>query len=394
MTIVDALVILAMAGYALSGFRQGLVTSLLSLGGFVGGAVLAILIVPHAVSAIPPGPRRVIVVVLGVLAAAWLGQVLGGLVGGWARERLTLKPAVRLDQFLGAMAGVVSVALVMWFVSDAIRTSSSGGLAQAVKGSRVLAVIDDVMPAPVAGLAADLRHSVAVADLPRVFSGVTVDGVAPIQPPDSDLLDPPLLEQLARSTVKVTGEAPACGRVQEGSGAIVASDRVVTNAHVVAGVNRPTVQVGGVGRRYPARVVAFDSRRDVAVLAVNGLRGAVLPLGDPLGRGSDAIVAGFPNNGPFDVVPARVRRSLVALGEDIYSEPGVEREVYELFATVEPGNSGGPMLNADGELVGLVFARSETDAHTGYALTYEEARRVIAAGISASASVTPGHCTG
>src|SRR3954447_9141794 len=118
-----------MLGYALSGFRQGLVTSLLSLGGFVCGAVIAILIVPHVVSAMAPGPRRVIVVVLGVLAAAWVGQVLGGLVGGWTRERLTLRPAVRLDQFLGAMAGVVSVALVMWFVSDAIRTSSDGGLA-------------------------------------------------------------------------------------------------------------------------------------------------------------------------------------------------------------------------------------------------------------------------
>lgn len=393
MTVVDVLVLLAMVGYALSGFRQGFVTSLLSLGGFVGGAVLAILVVPHVVSAVSPGPRRVIVVVIGVLVAAWIGQVVGGFVGGWARERLTLKPAQRLDQILGAGAGVLSVALVMWFVSDAVRTSGTGGLASAVRGSRVLAVIDDVMPAPVAGLADDLRASVAVADLPRMFSGVTVDGVAPVRAPDPGVLDQSVLDRVAASVVKVTGEAPDCGRVQEGSGTVVADGRVVTNAHVVAGVTRPVVQIGGTGRRYPARVVAFDSKRDVAVLAVAGLPAEPLSLAEPLDRGNDAIVVGFPNNGPFDAGAARVRRSLVALGEDIYGQAGVEREVYELYATVEPGNSGGPLLDSSGDLVGVVFARSETDADTGYALTYEEARPVIAAGLAATRSVTPGHCT-
>lgn len=393
MTFVDALVVLAMLGYALSGFRQGFVTSLLSLGGFVGGAVIALMVIPHVVTAVAPGPQRVVVVVLGVLVAAWLGQVVGGFVGGWAREKLTLKPAQRIDQLLGAMAGVVSVALVMWFVSDAIRTTSSGGLAQAVKQSKVLAVISGVMPEPVVGLADDLRHNVASADLPRVFSGVRVDGVAPIGKPDPGVLNRDLLKTIQRGTVKVTGEATDCGRLQEGSGAVVAPRRVVTNAHVVAGVKRPRVQVGGTGRRFPARVVAFDSRRDVAVLDVPSLSAAPFDLAEPLRRGDDAVVAGFPNNGPFDVQAARVRRSLVALGEDIYGKPGVEREVYELYTTVEPGNSGGPLVNTQGDLVGVVFARSETDVDTGYALTYEEARRVIAAGIAATEPVVPGRCT-
>jgi S1-C subfamily serine protease len=243
------------------------------------------------------------------------------------------------------------------------------------------------------GLAADLRQNVAATDLPRVFSGVRVDDVAPIREPDTGVLSRDLLKRISRSTVKITGEARDCGRVQEGSGAVVAPGRVVTNAHVVAGVTRPTVQVGGTGRRYPARVVAFDSRRDVAVLSVPGLRAPVLAQAGPLGRGDDAVVAGFPNNGPFDVEAARVRRSLVALGEDIYGQGGVEREVYELYTTVEPGNSGGPMVNSKGEMVGVVFARSETDVNTGYALTSDEVRRVVEAGISASEAVVPGHCT-
>jgi S1-C subfamily serine protease len=392
-TLVDVLVVLAIIGYALSGFRQGLVTSLLSLGGFVGGAILAILVVPHVVSNLTPGPRRVVIVVLGVLVAAWIGQVVGGIAGGRLRERLTLKPAQRVDQVLGAAAGVLSVALVMWFVSDAIRSSSSGGLAEAVRESRVLSAIDEVMPARVAGFAHELRDSVAVADLPGVFSGVDVEDVAAVDPPDPRLLQLSVVKSVQASTVKITGEAPDCRRAQEGSGSVVAPERVVTNAHVVAGVRHPTVQVAGVGRRYRAQVVSFDSRRDVAVLAVPGLRAPALKLGNPLERGNGAIVVGFPHNGPFDVEAARVRRSLVALGDDIYGKPGVERQVYELFATVEPGNSGGPLVNPRGELVGVVFARSETDAHTGYALTYAEVRRVIARGIEAVDPVVPGHCS-
>ena len=192
--------------------------------------------------------------------------------------------------------------------------------------------------------------------------------------------------------MKITGAAVACDRGQEGSGAVIAPQRVITNAHVVAGVKEPYVQVGGVGRQYPARVVSFDPRRDLAVLAVPALQAPPLPEGDNLARGDDAIVAGFPRNGPFKVNAARVRQVIQASGEDIYARPGVVREVYSLFADVQPGNSGGPLLDRNGALAGVVFAKSLDDNQTGYALTLDEVEPVIQAGTTASGTVSTGDC--
>jgi S1-C subfamily serine protease len=192
--------------------------------------------------------------------------------------------------------------------------------------------------------------------------------------------------------VKITGEATSCGRGQEGSGAVIAPHRVVTNAHVVAGVTNPRVQVGGTGRRYLASVVSFDARRDLAVLSVPGLKTAAIPLGSDLSRGDPALVAGFPNDGPFHASAARVRQLIRARGEDIYGQPGAVRAVYSLYVTVQPGNSGGPVLNAKGQLVGVVFAKSLDDKATGYALTLGESRSTIEQGATATAPVGTGGC--
>ncbi len=151
--------------------------------------------------------------------------------------------------------------------------------------------------------------------------------------------------------MKIVGDAEACGRGQEGSGSVVGPQRVVTNAHVVAGVDAPTVQVSGVGERLPARVVLFDPQKDVAVLAVPNLTAPALPLASrDLQHGDDAVVAGFPKNGPFSAGAARVRNVLSAVGEDIYGKPGVTREVYSLYANVQQGNSGGPLLDTSGRI--------------------------------------------
>ena len=133
------------------------------------------------------------------------------------------------------------------------------------------------------------------------------------------------------------------------------------------------MRVEGTGRSYDSRVVVFDPRRDLAVLDVRGLRAPALREGDQLGRGDGAVVAGFPLDGPYRLDPARVRTVLSARGSDIYGAPGTVREVYSLYARVEPGNSGGPLLSRDGRVVGIVFAKSLDDASTGYALTLSEA---------------------
>ena len=192
--------------------------------------------------------------------------------------------------------------------------------------------------------------------------------------------------------VKITGVASSCNREQEGSGWVVSPERVVTNAHVVAGTTSGHVRIQGVGRTYGARVVIFDPRRDLAVLAVPGLPARSSTQGPDLKRAGGAVVAGFPLNGPYRLDAARVRDVLTATGSDIYGSPGAVREVYSLFARVQPGNSGGPLLSPSGAVVGIVFARSIDDDKTGYALTLDEARPVLDAADSSSSPVSTGDC--
>jgi S1-C subfamily serine protease len=225
-----------------------------------------------------------------------------------------------------------------------------------------------------------------------VFEGFGAERILPVAPPDPKALDTRGVRAAAGSIVKITGEARACNRSQEGTGWVLARERVVTNAHVVAAVRDPQVRIGGEGRRYAARVVVFDPVRDLAVLAVPGLPAPPLRLGQDLGRGDAAVVAGFPLDGPYRLDSARVREVVTARGEDIYGRRPSTRQVYSLYATVQPGNSGGPLLSASGEVVGVIFAKSLDDDSTGYALTLSESEPVLRKGRTAGEPVSVGAC--
>lgn len=388
---IDLILVLILLGYAVSGFRQGLVVGVLSLGGFLGGAVLAMWLAPEVLGEIEAGPRRSLFVLLTVVITAWTGQFLGALLGGRLRQSVPAGPVATADHLAGAAAGVVAVAMVVWFVAGAVRGGPSPALSRAVASSKVIRTIDDLMPPELIGVADAFRTAVGDSGFPRVFSGVGPERIAPVAPPDQHVMSGAVLSKVRRGVVKITGQA-SCGQGQEGSGAIIGTRRVITNAHVVAGVRNPSVQLYRSSRKYPATVVQFDPRRDVAILAVPGLNAEVLPLGKDLEHADSAVVAGYPNDGPFRAVPARVRAVERANGEDIYGRKGAEREVYSLYVSVEPGNSGGPVLDPKGNVTGVVFAKSLDDARTGYALTLGEVRPVISAGLSATARVSTGAC--
>lgn len=392
--IADLVVIAIICGYAVVGMRQGIVLAGLSTGGFLAGALLGALLAPPATSSMSPGPAKTLVILGVVLAGAWGGQILGSIVGARLRRSLRDSPVAAVDQGLGLVAATVTVSLVLWFMAGAIAASPMTGLAGQVGRSRVLAGIDQLVPEDLSVLAEGLRSSLSDTTFPRVFSGLGGGAVAPADPPDPAVLSTEGGRAARRHSVKITGEAPSCGKQLEGSGVVVAPERVVTNAHVVAGVERPLVQPGGVGTRYRAEVVAFDPARDVAVLAVAGLPTPPIRTGEPLAAGDQAIVAGFPNNGPFSAVPARVRRVLQATGDDIYGSAGARRQVYELFADIEPGNSGGPLVSTDGTMIGLIFARSQTDRETGYATTLREIEPILRRGILQDSPLGLTRCAG
>jgi S1-C subfamily serine protease len=388
----DVVLLLLLIVYGLSGLRQGLVVGLLSVGAFIAGAGLGMWLLPMLVGSMEPGRTRTVVVVAGVLLVAWGCQLLGSIVGRRLRDVITWQPAQVVDSALGAVAAVVAVALVSWFVAGAVRAGPMPSLARAVASSQVISTIGTLVPPQAETLFAGFRSVVEANDFPRVFSGTGAEPVREVAAPNDAVVGG--AASIAQGgIVKITGTAEACRKGSEGSGFVVAPQRVVTNAHVVAGVTAPQVQVGGEGERLDAQVVLFDPAEDLAVLAVPRLRAEPLGTGRQLGTSADAVVAGFPQDGPFTAVPARVREVLRAEGKDIYGGATVVREVYSLAADVEPGNSGGPLLDPGGNVVGVVFARSLTDRGTGYALTLDEARPVLQKAQEATEPVSTGACT-
>jgi S1-C subfamily serine protease len=290
------------------------------------------------------------------------------------------------------VATVLAVSVLVWFLAGAVRGGAQTPLAKAIGTSRIVSTIDRFVPAQTGRLFAGFQSVLDREGFPRVFEGVRAEPIAPISPPDNRLSLGSGVVGAATSVVKITGVASSCNREQEGSGWVVSPERVVTNAHVVAGVTSEHVRIQGTGRSYDASVVVFDPRRDLAVLSVPGLPAPAASQGRSLKRAGGAIVAGFPLNGPYRLDPARVRDVVTATGADIYGRPGVIRQVYSLYARVQPGNSGGPLLSPQGSVVGIVFARSLDDDNTGYALTLAEARPVLDLAGRSSQSVGTGEC--
>lgn len=394
--VLDVLLVALLGGYAFAGYRQGLVVSVFSVVGFLGGGALGMAVLPGRFagwswSAENPLGSRALLIGLVFLFAS-LGQGVGVSIARRMRRHLHARPALTADALLGGVAGLVAVAVLVWFVAGGLRGVSSAAVARAIADSRVLSIIDTVVPAQTGALFAGFRQVLDRGGFPRVFEGLAAEPIAPVDPPPGTLAASPLIQAATASVVKVTGVAEACRRGQEGSGWVVARGRVVTNAHVVAGVNEVTVQVRGTGPALRGTVVLFDPLRDLAVLAVPELTAPALPLGPVLERGADSVVAGFPLDGPLRLDAARVRQKLIATGQDIYGTPGVTREIYSLFTRVEPGNSGGPLLSTAGEVVGVVFAKSLDDEQTGYALTVAEAMPVLQGAAAAAGAVSTGAC--
>ncbi|WP_299035974.1 MarP family serine protease [uncultured Pseudokineococcus sp.] len=391
--VVDVLVVLLAVTYALSGFRRGVVLGVLSLAGFLGAGALAAALLPDALAGWEPPWQRVVLVLGGVLVAALLGQALLVAVGSRLRALVSWQPLRVLDGLLGAVMSLLIVAALVWFAAGALRAAPAPVVSRAVEDSRIASALERAVPVDAGSVFTELGSALRAEGFPRVFTG-SEEPIAPVEAPD------PAASSAARavadgargSVVKVTGLAEECARGVEGTGFVVAPGRVVTNAHVVAGVASPSVQVAGEGRRLPAGVVVYDPQRDLAVLDVPDLGAPALPLGGVLAPGEAGAVVGFPLDGPYDVEAARVRQVVTALGEDVYGEPGVTREVYSLRADVQPGNSGGPLLDLDGRVVGVVFARSVDDPSTGYALTLAESREVLDVAATATGAVSTQEC--
>jgi S1-C subfamily serine protease len=390
-SIIDLVLIALMLLFAISGYRQGFVVGVMSFVGFFGGALLGLQIAPALARQVNSDGSRVVVALVSVFGLAVLGQALAGWLGSHLRRTIRSRNGQRADDVGGAVVSLIAVVLVAWLVALPLASSSMPWLARSVRDSVVLGGIDQLMPAPARALSDALRETIDTRGFPDVFDGLTPTRVRDVAPPDEALAVHPIVAQVAESVVKVRGSAPSCGRRIEGSGFVYEPGYVMTNAHVVAGTNTVTVETSG--ERYDAVVVVYDPERDLAVLYAPGLPAPELVFAtDQADSGSDAIVLGFPLDGPFDAQEARIRDVRDITGPDIYDSSRVTREIYTIRALVRSGNSGGPLVAPSGEVLGVIFAAAADDPTTGFAVTADEASSVAQAGVRTTAETGTGSC--
>ncbi|MER6402202.1 MarP family serine protease [Streptomyces viridosporus] len=397
MNVLDILLLVAAVWFAVVGYRQGFVVGILSVIGFLGGGLAAVYTLPVLWDVLTDNSEvstaAAVVAVVVVIVCASVGQALTTHLGNKLRRYITWSPARALDATGGALVNVVAMLLVAWLIGSALAGTTLPTLGKEVRSSKVLLGVSRALPDQADTWFADFSSVLAQNGFPQVFSPFASEPITDVRPPDPALANSAVAIRAQRSIVKVTGTALDCGKVLEGTGFVFDDRRVMTNAHVVGGVDEPVVQIGGEGRKYDATIVLYDWKRDIAVLDVPDLKAPALRFTTEDARtGVGAIVAGFPENGAYDVRPARVRGRITANGPDIYHRGTVRRDVYSLYATVRQGNSGGPLLTPEGRVYGVVFAKSLDDAETGYALTVDEIQEDITKGRTANQQVDSDSC--
>lgn len=398
MSWIDVLVLLIAVLAGISGWRHGLAVALLSFIGVLGGAVIGVRLAPLIAQNVADPTARVMVSIGVVVVLVAAGEVTGVYFGRQIRDRISGEHTLRVDSALGSVLQGITVVLAAWLVALPLASASFPALAAGVRGSKVLAAVDEIVGGVAPGarqLPSELRALLDSSGFPDVLSPFAQTPITEVGPPNAALASSPVVKRAADSVLKIRGKALQCSRALEGTGFVIAKERVITNAHVVAGTSEVNVEPAGrPGRSRSAKVVLFNPEVDIAVLAVPGLDIDPLPFAPRTAAvGDDAIVLGYPLDGPFKATPARVRDQIDLKGPDIYTSKTVVRDVYTVRAVVRSGNSGGPLLAPDGSVFGVVFGAALDDAETGYVLTAQQVAPFVNRAPSLSSSTATQSCS-
>jgi S1-C subfamily serine protease len=384
----DVLLGFVLLAYVVYGLRHGLSRTVFVIAGVIGGVIAAYFLAPVIGSWVPVPFLRLGVTILVAIGLVIAGHALGSAIGRSVRRGVEQTPLGGIDRLLGGLVAGIAAALVASMLAFSVAQLGVPLLSRAILGSTVLRVITNLTPDPVEAFLAQVRSAVLADSLPVIQGAIGVTGEPRIPQLDTGSA---ALNTAAASVVRITGNAYACGQSQSGTGFVIADDRVVTNAHVLAGVTEPVIEAPD-GQVLSGRVVYFDPFDDLAVIVVPGLDARPLPTSPTLSEGADAAFQGYPYGGPFSSGAAEVLSVSVAQEQDIYGSTTAPREIYTLAADVREGNSGGPLLDLDGRVAGVIFARSGDTANVGYAVTMNELEPVAAQAPSLDTAVSTGGC--
>lgn len=345
---------------------------------------------PHTVGLAHGSLSRTIITLLTTLGCALLLMAVGEYLGIRLKRRLSvksLKPLNAFDNWLGALVGAGWVLISAWLIAAILASLPFLFLQSAVHSSRIIGFLDRELP-PAPTLLADLGHLIDPHGFPQVFIGNEPSPPGSVNLPAGSDLAAAVARDRA-SVVKIEGQG--CGGLIEGSGFVVGAKDVATNAHVVAGIKHPYIVDGNGMHR--STVIWFDPNMDFAVLRANNLAGPKLPIDiSHAAAGTPSAVLGYPGGGAFTANPAAVLDELTATGRNIYGRGDTQRDVYEIQADVRPGNSGGPLIDPSGAVIGVVFAESETYQQVGYALTSAQVVNAINQALAQNQTASTGQC--
>ena len=389
MNALDIVLLVLVLAYAISGYWQGFITGAFATSGLVAGGFFGIWLSPQLLGDAPPSVWISLGALFVVLLSASFGQALLQFIGARIRDRIKWQPVRALDAIGGAALSVAAVLVVAWALGVAVSGARLPWVSQEVRTSEVLSRVDGVMPPPAESLLESFNDVVGSSFFPRYLEPFAPERIVEVGPPPPEIASDPDVVLAGRSVFKIRGEN-SCGRGVEGSGFLYSPTRVMTNAHVVAGVDAPRVVIGQ--DEVDASVVHYDEDLDVAVLSLPNVGRPHLSFDRDGGAGQPGAVLGYPQDGPYDVQSARIRAEQRLRSPDIYGQGSVIREVFSVRSLIRPGNSGGPMVSRDGDVLGVVFAASITDEETGYVLTADQVAESAARGIAGNNAVDTGAC--
>ena len=389
MNLLDWVLVVVVVLYAVSGYWQGFVTGAFATLGLLLGGLIGVWLAPTALGNATPSILVSLAAVFIVILCASLGQAIFQLLGARIRDRITWQPVRALDAVGGALLSGAAALLVAWALGVALSGSGLQGITPLVRDSKVLAEVNSVLPASASSKLSAFNDVVGTTFFPRYLEPFAPERIVAVPPGPARLLNDPDVTRAEDGVVRIRS-TNQCGQGIEGSGFVYAPDRVMTNAHVVAGVTEPVVDVHG--SSVTGHVVYYNPDVDVAVIEVPTGTVRPLRLSGGASAGDGVAILGYPQNGPYDVQVGRVRADQRLRSPNIYGDGTVIRDVLSLRGLIRPGNSGGPVVDSAGRVVGVVFAASVTSGDTGYALSAAQVSGGAAAGRISSRTVSTRGC--